>query len=108
MQTPEANSVLEGIIEEVNSAGISSGSLIPRLQQVREMALKEEDPLLTRALRLCYQHLEENDGFHLAYVEEAETQEENLAYFLELMLHSGNKYNRDEIREITNMLQQMA
>jgi hypothetical protein len=96
------------MIAEIREQGIDTASLIPRLQEIRELALKEEDPLLVRALRLCWQHITENDGFHLAFVEEAETQEENLSYMLELMVRSDNKYNRDELREMTNMLQQMV
>jgi Rad3-related DNA helicase len=108
MNTPEANQLLEKLISAVNADGINVSVLVPAMKQLREFALKEEDPLITRALRLGYQHLEENDGFHLAFIEEAETQEENLSYFLELMLRAENKYNRDELREMTNMLQQMV
>lgn len=108
MQNELANEHLEGMIAEIREQGIDTASLIPQIKEVRELALKEEDPLLARALRLCWQHISENDGFHLAFVEEAETQEENLCYMLELALRSDNKYNRDELREMTNMLQQMA
>jgi len=108
MQNEKANELLDGMIAEIREQGIDTAGLIPRIQEVRELALKEEDPLLARALRLCWQHIAENDGFHLAFVEEAETQEENLSYMLELARHAENKYNRDELREMTNMLQQMA
>jgi hypothetical protein len=108
MRTAEANTILEKILKQVEKNGIQPDKLIPLLQQVREFALKEEDPLLTRALRLCWQHLEANEGFDLTYLEDGETTEENFTYLISLAIKSENTYNRDEIREMTNMLQATA
>jgi hypothetical protein len=107
MKSAEANKILEGLIAETEKSGIQADKFIPLLQKAREYALKEEDPLVTRALRLAWQHLESNEGFQLAFLEEAETQEENFGYFLNLCVKSDNQYNRDELREMTNMLQEM-
>jgi len=46
MRTTEANSILEKVIQSVESNGIDAGAIIPELQKAREYALKEEDPLL--------------------------------------------------------------
>ena len=108
MRTAEANTILEKILKQVEKNGIQPDKLIPLLQQVRELALKEEDPLLTRALRLCWQHLEANEAFDLTYLEDGESTEENFTYLISLAIKSENTYNRDEIREMTNMLQAMA
>ncbi|MBL7812977.1 MAG: hypothetical protein JNL57_12210 [Bacteroidetes bacterium] len=108
MQTAEANKHLEKLIEEVEKNGIDASSLIPKIQKIREYAQKEQDPLLTRALRLAWQHLETYNAFEISFLEEAETQEENLAYMLQLCLRSDNTYNRDELREMTNLLQATA
>jgi hypothetical protein len=40
--------------------------------------------------------------------EEIETPEENFAYFLALCVKSDNALNRDELRVMTNQLQQLA
>jgi len=77
MRTAEANTILEKIQKQVEKNGIQPDKLIPLLQQAREFALKEEDPLLTRALRLCWQHLEANEAFDLTYLEDGESTEEN-------------------------------
>lgn len=106
MQSAEANKALERLIKDIEKNGIESDILIPEIQKVREFALAEKDPLLARGLRLTWQHLENNEGFHIAFLEDAETQEENLSYFLSLCIKSDNTYNRDEIREITNLLQE--
>jgi hypothetical protein len=108
MNTPEANKILERIIKDVEKNGLEVEILIPELQKVREFALKENDPLVTRAIRLTWQHLETNEGFQIAYLEEAETQEENFLYLLQLCLKTDNTYNRDELREITNLMQAAA
>lgn len=108
MRTAEANTILEKIQKHVEKNGIQPDKLIPLLQQAREFALKEEDPLLTRALRLCWQHLEANEAFDLTYLEDGESTEENFTYLISLAIKSENTYNRDEIREMTNMLQATA
>lgn len=108
MQSKEANDILATIQKSVDKSGIDADSMIPQLQKAREYALKENDPLLTRALRLAWQHLEANGGFEISYLEEAETQEENFSYMLALMQKSDNTYNRDELREITNLMQSEA
>ena len=108
MKTAKANEILDAAMAEMAKSGMKSKKLIPHLQEAREIALKEEDPLVTRALRLAWPHLESNGEFGLAFLEEAETQEENLEFFLSLCVRSENERNRDELREMTNMLQEMA
>lgn len=107
MQTTEANKILEGIVTETEKSGINVDKFIPLIQKAREYALQENDPLITRALRLLWQHLEGKEGFQLSFLEEAESQEENFNYFVNLCIKSDNTYNRDELREMTNMLQEM-
>lgn len=108
MRSPEANALIQKVIDNAEKNGIANESNIADLQKAREFALKENDPLVTRALRLTWQHIESNEGFEVAFLEEAETQDENFSYFMNLILKSDNTYNRDEIREITNLLQGMA
>lgn len=50
MHTQEANAILEKIQKSVDKNGIDTDAIIPQLQKAREYALKENDPLLTRAL----------------------------------------------------------
>lgn len=108
MRSPEAQKIVDKILGIVEKEGIATAKLIPLIQNLREFALSEEDPLVTRTLRLTWQHLEANEAFDISYLEEAETQEENFVYMFELIKNSDNKYNRDEIREITNMLQALV
>ncbi|MFZ9756009.1 MAG: hypothetical protein ACO3DK_08255 [Bacteroidia bacterium] len=108
MQSAKANTLLQSIIDDVNKNGMNADSFIPKLQEAREFALKEEDPLVTRALRLVWQHLESNGSFGIELAEDIESEDENFAYFLSLCVKSDNTYNRDELREMTNALQALA
>jgi len=54
MRTTEANELINSVIESVEKSGINADKIISPLQAAREHALKENDPLVTRALRLAY------------------------------------------------------
>ena len=108
MRTEKANALLEKAIKMVEKDGINADKLIPVIQEAREFALKEEDPLVTRALRLAWQHLEANEAFTADLAEDIEDETENFIYFLSLCLKSDNEINRTELREMTNNLQSLA
>jgi hypothetical protein len=96
------------VIASVEKSGILADKIISPLQSAREHALKENDPLVTRALRLAWQHIEANEAFEIELAEEIETPEENFVYFLSLIVRCENALNRDELRVMTNQLQQVA
>lgn len=109
MLTSEANEKLKKLIASIEKGGIQPEKNIPEIQAIREYALKENDPLVTRALRLAWQHLESKGTFELNFLleeDENATAEDNLVYMLNLCLKSENTYNRDELREMTNQLQE--
>lgn len=108
MHTAKANELLNNAIAHVEKNGISGEPLIQLIQQAREYALQEKDPLVTRALRLAWQHVESNETFDLPLAEEIESIEENFIYFLSLCIKSHHEINRTELREMTNQLQAMA
>ena len=108
MRTTEANDLINSVIDSVEKSGINADKIISPLQAAREHALTENDPLVTRALRLAWQHVEANEAFDIELAEEIETPEENFVYFLSLIVRSDNALNRDELRVMTNQLQQVA
>jgi hypothetical protein len=111
MVTEQANKDLDKLISDIEKNGIVPDKNIAAIQKIREYALKESDPLVTRALRLAWQHIEGNDGFELNYLAEEDenaTPTDNLLYLLSLCKKSENTYNRDELREMTNMLQRLG
>jgi len=92
MKNSKANELIAKIIKEVESNSVNVDALIPMLTELREMAKMEQDPLITRSIRLVMEHLNENGGWEYQTLEDSEEAK------------SENKYNRDEIREIANAM----
>lgn len=115
MKTGKANKQIEKVIGIVEKEGVLAETLIPELVELREHALKEEDPLLAKVTRLSYEYLEEFEAYDVqAQWEEDEDGEfpieiedaDNLLYLLNLMLNSDNKINREEIKEYRTALKE--
>jgi hypothetical protein len=115
MKAAQANSLIDAIVAQVEKEGINAETLIPQLQKLREFALAEADPLVTKVLRLTYEYLEKNDGafdIQVRYEEDEDGNEypleiddtENFCYFLNLLKKSDNKINREEIKEYRTAL----
>ncbi len=102
MKNQKANDLIGSIIKEIETNSVNVEKLVPMFKELREMAKLEEDPLITRSIRLVYEHLEANGGWEFQTLEDSEEVEENLTYLVSLYAKSENKYNRDEIREIAN------
>jgi len=109
-----ANKKLEAIIKKVEKDGVNASGLIDDLKELRELALKEQDPLVTKVLRLTYEFLTENGGFDVQaqYDEDEEGNEypmevednENLLYLLNLLENAEHKINREEIKDYRTAL----
>jgi hypothetical protein len=102
MKSSKANELIEKIIKEIETNSVNVVNLLPMFTELREMAKLEQDPLITRSIRLVNEHLEANGGWEFQTLEDSEEVEENLSYLVSLYAKSENKYNRDEIREIAN------
>ncbi len=116
MKLAAANKKLDAIISKVEKEGISATGLIDDLKELREYALKEQDPLVTKVLRLTYEFLIENNTFDVQaqYEEDEEENEypieiedqENLLYLLNLLKNADHKINREEIKDYRTALKQ--
>lgn len=116
MKTAEANQKLEAIVEKVESKGVSAPKLVDDLRELREIALKEQDPLVTKVLRLTYEYLSSNDSFDVEaqFDEDEEGNEypievddkENLLYLLNLLKNAEHKINREEIKDYRTALKE--
>ena len=116
MKTYAANEKLQSIISLVEKNGVSADSLIDDLKALREMAQKEQDPLVTKVLRLTYEYLQENESFDIQaqYDEDEEGNEypieiednENLLYLLNLLKNADHKLNREEIKDYRTALKE--
>lgn len=102
MKSSKANELIAKIIKEIETNSVNVENLVPLFTELREMAKQEQDPLITRSIRLVNEHLEANGGWEFQTLEDSEEVEENLTYLVSLYAKSENKYNRDEIRDIAN------
>ena len=116
MKILAANIKLDSIIELVEKKGIEAKGLSDQLKELREFALKEQDPLLTKVLRLTYEYLIEKEAFDVQaqYEEDEEGNEypleiedkENLLYLLNLLKNADHKINREEIKDYRTALKE--
>ena len=113
MKDAQAKDIIQNIIKEVESNGVTGETLVTQLQELRTFAQKEQDPLSIKVIRLAYQYLEENEAFDLIVTEEEyvddegnviqpETPEmsdgENLINFVSLLKNTENEYNREDLQ----------
>lgn len=114
MKSVAANKKLDEVIDKVEKKGLSASKLIDDLKELREFSLKEQDPLVTKVLRLTYEFLTENNSFAVqAQFEEDEDgneypieieDKENLLYLLNLLKNAEHKINREEIKDYRTAL----
>ncbi len=114
MKLAAANKKLDVILEKVEKKGLKADNLIEDLKELREYALKEQDPLVTKVLRLTYEYIIDRDGFDVQaqYEEDEEGNEfpieiedkDNLLYLLTLLKNADHKINREEIKDYRSAL----
>lgn len=114
MKIAAANKQLDVIIEKVEKHGILAKGLIEDLKELREFALKEQDPLVVKVLRLTYEYLTERNAFDVQgqFEEDEDGSEypveiedkENLLYLLDLLKKADHKINREEIKDYRTAL----
>ncbi len=114
MKLIEANKKLDSIIANVEKKGLEAPKLVEDLKELREFALREQDPLVTKVLRLSYEFITENGNFDVqAQFEEDEEEneypieieeKENLLYLLNLLKSADHKINREEIKDYRTAL----
>jgi len=114
MNSIQANLKITELISALEKE-FKAESIISALTEIRELALKETDPLLVKTCRLAYEYIQENDCFNYTVEKEEDdegeefliepgTDSENLTYLLQLMQKSDNTFNRDEIKEMRTWL----
>lgn len=116
MKLAAANKKLDAIIAKVEKEGILAAGLIDELKELREFALKEQDPLVTKVIRLSYEYLTENEAFDVqAQFDEDEDgsefpieieDQENFLYLLNLLKNADHKINREEIKDYRTALKE--
>ncbi|MGB0851192.1 MAG: hypothetical protein ACPGTP_08085 [Bacteroidia bacterium] len=100
MREAKANLAINNLLKEVTS-GFDADKVVAQLQEIRTLALEEEDPTAVKICRLASEYITENGNFDLGYVAEEEIGDmSDIEYLLELMLKIDKPANREEIQEI--------
>ncbi len=115
MENPTAQKLINKIQLDLFKTGFDAETLIGDLKKLRELALDEQNPVLVKAIRLTYEHIEENNAFLIAIpddepledseeneseiVRPEETDIESLEYLISLFSDLKNKNNISDLRE---------
>lgn len=123
MENIKAQKLLNKIQRDLMRNGVIINTLVDDLKELRKLVVEENIPLLAKALRLTYEHIEENQAFNIAIpddepleedeeteiaVEEQITGQESLEYMFSLMADHSNKVNEIELREYVKSLKDYA
>ncbi len=114
MENKQALKLIEKIQKELFKDNFEVSEIVAELKKLREITLELNNPVVTKALRLAYEHIENNNGFFIGIpddepVDSKETEiqanisEENnvesFNYFLSLLTDLDKKNNVLDLRE---------
>lgn len=115
MENPSAQKLINKIQVDLFKKGFDAETLIADLKKLREYSLEEQNPVLTKALRLTYEHLEANGAFLIPIPDDEPVDEEtevvsdtqsttennleSLEYLISLFSDLSHKNNLLDLRE---------
>lgn len=115
MENPSAQKLINKIQLDLFKKGFEAETLIADLKKLREYSLEEQNPVLTKALRLTYEHLEANGAFLIPIPDDepvdeetelvtdfessSENNMESLEYLISLFSDLTKKNNLLDLRE---------
>ncbi len=115
MKSQAGKDKLSNIIQLVEKKGLEAKNLIQELKELREIAKTENDPLVVKILRYCFEYLEQNESFDVQgqFEEDEEgnvspievtSDQDNLLYVLSLLQHPEQRINREELCDYRDAL----
>lgn len=115
MENPSAQKLIKKIQVDLFKNGFVADTLITDLKKLREYALEEQNPVLVKAIRLTYEHLEQNGVFLIPIPDDepvddetevisdsnigTENNMESLEYLLSLFSDLSHKNNLLDLKE---------
>jgi len=123
VENPSAQKLIKKIQVDLFKNGFVAETLITDLKKLREYALEEQVPVLVKAIRLTYEHLEANGAFLIPIPDDEPVDEEtelitygntvstennmeSLEYLISLFTDLSNKNNMLDLREYNKALQE--
>ncbi len=120
MENPSAQKLIKKIQVDLFKNGFVAETLITDLKRLREFALEEQNPVLVKAIRLTYEHLEANGAFLIPIPDDepvdedtevitdsnvsSENNMESLEYLLSLFSDLSHKNNLLDLKEYNKAL----
>lgn len=113
MENRYALKLIEKIQKDLIKNNFDIGSIVTDLKKVREYSLEEQNPVVTKSLRLAYEHLENNKAFLIGIPDDEPLDEEtetvaviskendleSFEYFLSLLTDLSKKNNLLDLKE---------
>ena len=119
MENPSALKLINKIQLDLFKTGFDAEKIVADLKKLREYSLEENNPVLTKALRLTYEHIEANGAFlvpipddepldgEAVFTDVAKSSENNmesLEYLISLFSDLTHKNNLSDLREYNKLL----
>jgi hypothetical protein len=122
VENPSAQKLINKIQVNLFKNGFNAETLVADLKKLREYSLEENNPVLTKALRLTYEHIEANGAFLVPIPDDepiegeelvtdgtgagTENNLESLEYLVSLFSDLTHKNNLSDLREYNKALQE--
>lgn len=97
--------IIDKIKAELKKDGFNAEAVVALLKELREyFKANLKEPGYVRMIRLAYEDIEENGSYTFLYLEE-DGGKENLEYLIDLLADHSNKYNREELQDVRNLME---
>lgn len=98
------NNRIDQIKKTLAKEGISE-KVITQMKDLREwFKANVNEPGYVKMIRLAYEDIEANGDYTYLFLEDGDGKS-NLEYFLDLISEYHNKYNKEELQEIRNLME---
>ncbi|AMS27781.1 hypothetical protein AEM51_12880 [Bacteroidetes bacterium UKL13-3] len=97
--------IIDKIKKTLATEGVGA-KVVEQLKELREYVKANlNEPGYVRMIRLAYENIEENAGGYTFLYLQDDDGKANLDYLMDLFADYSNKYNREELQEIRNLME---
>ncbi len=98
------NKHIDAIKKTLAKDGVGE-KVVAQLKELREyFKANLNEPAYVKMIRMAYENIEENGDYTFNFLEDGDGKA-NLEYFVDLLGEYHNKYNKEELQEIRNLME---
>jgi len=98
------NRYIDAIKKTLAKDGVGE-KVVSQLKELREyFKATLNEPGYVKMIRMAYENIEENGDYTFNFLEDGDGKA-NLEYFVDLLGEYHNKYNKEELQEIRNLME---